>query len=71
MTYRLALGEPVEGLVELLELEAVAQELLDRQASSGLQRGESTDVAGGNARAEVRPLERALLCDKTESGMLS
>src|SRR5262245_10910009 len=63
LTNSAAVGEAVEAFVELVEHDVLAQQTIDRQASSTIQLDVARNVARGIAAAQITAFDRALLGD--------
>ena len=65
---RPARGQAVEGLVQLVQADPLAQQPVDRQAPLPVQLDVARHVADRHAAADVAALERALLADQGDLG---
>src|SRR5262245_42588730 len=65
LTDRQAVREPVEAFVELIELDVLAQQAIDRQTTGTVQLDVARNVARRIAAAEITAFDRALLRDDT------
>ena len=61
-----AIAQPVEALVDLLELQAVGEQLVDRQAAGAEEGDHARHVALRSGRADIGAFQGPLLGDQRE-----
>src|SRR5450759_3274405 len=60
LPYRLAIGQAVEAEIDLVELDAMRHQAVDRQPPRAVKRDVGWDVARRHGRTEKAALERAV-----------